>query len=88
MRIKIRYLSHEIANCFQSITKYEYLTFQDTEKYKDLLEVLEKKVCKPDSKSVFKNFVIISNGHRISEIKNKPLDTKYEVIVAHADTGG
>ena len=89
MNIKIRYLSHEIAKYFQSSTREETIIFRDTQKYKDLLEELEKKIERGQGdKSVLDNFVMICNGQRLSDLKNEPLNSNYEIIIAHADTGG
>jgi len=82
-------MSYEIAKYFQSSTKEETIAFQDTQKYQDLLEELEKRIEKSQGdKSVLKNFVMICNGHRVSDLKNEPLNSNYEIIIAHADTGG
>jgi hypothetical protein len=89
MRIKVRYLSSEIAEYFQSSEKVEMITLYGAKKYKDLLEELERRVVQGSgSKSTLKNFVVICNGHRLSDLENEPLVPNSEVIVAHADTGG
>ena len=88
MEVRIRYLSHDIAEQFGSRKKREGVHLSDDATYEDLLGLLEKKCEKAESKEAFDTFFFICEGKPLGAIGNKSVNPDREVLVAHKVFGG
>lgn len=96
LRIKVRYLSSYIAKCFGSDKKEEYIYLPDDAKYKDLLELFNKRYSEAIEamygdkykEMILDFFIFISESKPVVAIKDKLIPKDCEVIVTYADLGG
>lgn len=90
MKVKVRYLSHEIAKCFGSSGKVEPIHVSDDAKYENILSILREKLrrCGKVDEKLLDTFVFISGGRALLSIKDETLNSDCEVLVGYADTGG
>ena len=89
MEVRIRYLSHDIAEQFGSREKREVVHLSDNATYEDLLGLLEKKCEKAESEEeAFDTFFFICEGKPLSAIGDKSINPDREVLVAHKVFGG
>lgn len=89
MEVRIRYLSHDIAQQFGSRKKREVVHLSDDATYKDLLGLLEEKYERASSKEeVFDLFFVICGGKPLRAIGDRSINPDMEVLVAHKVFGG
>lgn len=89
MKVRIRYLSYDIAEQFGSRKKREVIHLSDDATYEDLLGLLEKKCEKAElGGEVFDIFFFICEGKPLRAIGEKSINPDREVLVAHKVFGG
>jgi len=90
MRVKIRYLDHEIARCFGSSGKVETIHLSGDAKYEDVLSILREKLrnCGRISERLLDAFVAICEGKGLLSMRSETASSDCEVLVGYADTGG
>ena len=90
MEVKVRYLSHGIAEYFGSSGKVETIHVSGDAKYEDLLSIFRKKLSRHGEvdERLLDTFVFICDGRVLLSIKNEPLTSNCTVLVGYADTGG
>ena len=89
MEVRVRYLSHDIAEQFGSRKKREVVHLSDDATYEDLLGLLEKKYEKAEiGEEMFDIFFFICEGKPLGAIGNKSVNPDREILVAHKVFGG
>jgi len=90
MKIKVRYLSREIARSFGSSGKSDTVDFPSSAKYRDILTRFSEKLRKRGvtDERPMDALVFICNGRSLLNIENETIDANCEVIIGYADTGG
>lgn len=96
MKVKMRYLGHDVAKHFCSRKKREIIFLSDNAVYEHLLGLLEKKYEKAIKQlygrklreKMLDTFIFICEGKPLRTIRDKMINSDGEVLVAHADFGG
>ena len=96
MKVRIRYLSRDIARRFGSSEKRETIRLSDNARYGDLLSLLNERYKKAVKelyddkykKMMWDTFIFICEGKFIEGMKDKPINSNSEVLVTYADLGG
>lgn len=89
MEVRIRYLSHDIAEQFGSHNKREVIHLSEDSTYEDLLGLFEKKFEKAESEGeVFDIFFFVCGGQPLRAIGNESINPDMEVLIAHKVFGG
>jgi hypothetical protein len=90
MEVKVRYLSHGIAEYFGSSGKVETIHVSGEVKYEDILSIFRKKLSRNGEmdERLVDTFVFICDGRVLLSIRNESLTSNCTVLVGYADTGG
>jgi len=90
MEVKVRYLSHGIAEYFGSSEKVETIHVSGEAKYEDILSIFRKKLSRNGEmdERLVDTFVFICDGRVLLSIRNESLTSNCTVLVGYADTGG
>jgi hypothetical protein len=90
MEVKIRYLSHEIAECFGSSEKVETIHVSGNAKYEDILSILRQKLRRYGEvdERLLDTFIFLCEGRVLLRIKDEALNSDCKVLVGYADFGG
>ncbi|MCX8187488.1 MAG: hypothetical protein N3F65_02625 [Nitrososphaeria archaeon] len=94
MRIKLRFIPKAVADYF-GLKEISSLELRDDAKYRDLVNVLEKKfeeasgiLGDSDVKAFPESFIILSNGESVMVKLNEPVKPEEEISVIVMAMGG
>lgn len=88
MKVKIKYVTLEIAKHFGSKEKEEEIEFPKGSLYKDLISNLARRSDLKDENKILDTFFFLVGGKSITLMTEEKIDPNEEVVITYADFGG